>query len=94
MPPGQHDNRLLNGKPDIFGRMKSTLTFKTSINCGGCVAAVTPILNQLQGVKQWSVDTNHASKLLTIETEADNNMAPTVTEALAKAGYKAELVEG
>lgn len=74
--------------------MKSTLSFKTTINCGGCVAAVTPILNQLQGVKQWSVDTTHTYKLLSIEIDADNNIAPTVTEALAKAGYKAELVEG
>jgi len=28
-----------------------TLKFKTNINCGGCIAAVTPSLDALKGVK-------------------------------------------
>jgi hypothetical protein len=33
------------------------LHFKTNINCGGCVAKVTPKLNETEGICHWSVDT-------------------------------------
>jgi hypothetical protein len=30
-----------------------TLQFKTNINCGGCIKAVTPTLNEQAGAGNW-----------------------------------------
>ena len=67
-----------------------TLKFKTTINCGGCVATVTPHLNQIKGIEKWSVDTTNPRKILTVET---SGLEPAViVEKLKEAGYKAELM--
>lgn len=67
-----------------------SLKFKTTINCGGCVATVTPHLNQLQGIEKWNVDTANPLKILTVET---SGLAPEVIiEKLKTVGYKAELI--
>ena len=47
----------------------NTLKFKTNVNCGGCIANVTPYLNRAQNVSKWSVDTSTPMKILTIETD-------------------------
>ncbi len=64
------------------------MKFKTSINCGGCVAKVTPLLNATKGIINWKVDTDNPHKILTVEpngaTEND------VVEAVKKAGFKIE----
>ena len=52
----------------------STLRFKTTINCGSCIKAVTPVLNQEVGANNWQVDTANADKILTVNS-------PTVTTA-------------
>lgn len=68
-----------------------TLKFKTNIKCSGCVAAVTPILNQVPEISKWEVDTNAPEKVLTIESKGE---LPTqqVIESLKKAGYSAEKI--
>jgi len=67
-----------------------TLKFKTTINCGGCVATVTSHLNQIEGIEKWSVDTANPQKILTVET---SGLSPEViVEKLKEAGYKAELL--
>lgn len=67
-----------------------TLKFKTNINCGGCIATVTPHLNQIKGIGKWSVDTLNPMKVLTVETS--ELTSETVIEKLKEAGYKAELI--
>jgi len=47
----------------------ATLQFKTNINCGGCIARVTPRLNEVKGISSWKVDTDNPDKILTVETE-------------------------
>jgi copper chaperone len=67
-----------------------TLKFKTNVNCGGCVANVTPHLNQIKGFGKWSVDTANPQKILTVK---DSELGPDVIiEKLKVAGYKAELI--
>jgi copper chaperone len=67
-----------------------TLKFKTNVNCGGCVATVTPHLNQIQGIGKWNVDTSNPLKVLTVES---SGFAPDkIIEKLKEAGYKAELI--
>lgn len=43
-----------------------TLTFKTNINCGGCIARVTPVLDSAEGIENWNVDTSDPKKVLTV----------------------------
>ena len=64
------------------------LRFKTNINCGGCVAKVTPALNAADGVCEWSVDTNNSDKVLTIKTNSLS--AGEVISAVEKAGFSAK----
>ena len=46
-----------------------TLTFKTNINCNGCIAKVTPSLNQVKGIARWAVDTANPQRILSVDTE-------------------------
>lgn len=62
--------------------------FKTNINCSGCVAKVTPALDQNKEIKDWKVDTNSPNKILTVETESlDEEQIKSIVE---KVGFKAE----
>lgn len=45
------------------------IKFKTDINCGGCLATVTPILNGANFISNWQVDTSHPEKVLTVSGE-------------------------
>ncbi|MBS1537625.1 MAG: heavy-metal-associated domain-containing protein [Bacteroidetes bacterium] len=45
----------------------TTQTFKTTINCGGCISKVTSTLNNLVGESNWNVDTSTSDKILTIQ---------------------------
>ena len=68
----------------------NTLKFKTNVKCGGCIATVTPHLNQVKGIVSWNVDTNNPDKILSVETE---NVTPDeITTILNGAGYQAELI--
>ena len=62
--------------------------FKTNINCSGCVARVTPVLNGNEKIKDWKVDTDNPQKILTVETESLNEEQ--IKAIVQKAGYKAE----
>ncbi|MEO5600002.1 MAG: cation transporter [Cyclobacteriaceae bacterium] len=66
-----------------------TIKFKTTIKCSGCVAKVTPFLNEALGEYNWEVDYNNSSKVLTVVGENDQAK---VVEAVEKAGYKAEVI--
>ncbi|MGF7219126.1 copper chaperone CopZ [Spirosoma lacussanchae] len=67
-----------------------TIKLKTNIKCGGCIATVTPFLNESVGAGNWQVDTQNPDKILTVQTEAVT--ADTVKAAVQRAGYKAELL--
>lgn len=62
--------------------------YKSNINCASCVAKVTPVLNELDLVKAWQVDTSSTDKLLTIESEEE--VTDQVKAALRKVGFKIE----
>lgn len=47
-----------------------TYTYKTNINCGGCIAKVTPHLDAETRIKSWNVNTDDPNKLLTVEVES------------------------
>lgn len=65
--------------------------FKTNINCGGCVAKVTPRLNENPDIKEWNVDTTNPNKILTVKT--DNLVENDVKGIVESAGFKAEKLD-
>ncbi|MBY8963191.1 heavy-metal-associated domain-containing protein [Flavobacterium sp. D11R37] len=62
--------------------------FKTNINCGGCVAKVTPFLNDAEGVCHWEVDTQNKDKVLTVKSEGISQEQ--VMQTVQRAGFKIE----
>lgn len=69
----------------------STLKFKTTINCMGCVSKVTPFLDKEEGVESWEVDVKNPDKILTVQSNgATENQVQTV---LQKIGFKAESIQ-
>lgn len=68
-----------------------TFTFKTNINCSGCVAKVTPFLNETGGIRKWQVNTNDPSKILTVESGSLS--ADEIITAVKKGGFNIEAVK-
>ncbi|MHA7128696.1 heavy-metal-associated domain-containing protein [Algoriphagus namhaensis] len=65
-----------------------TLKFKTNINCGNCLAKVTPILDAEPRVKSWEVDLDAEDRVLTVESE--DMSAEDVFKTVIKAGFIAK----
>ena len=65
------------------------LKFKTNIKCTGCLAKVTPALNETVGEDNWEVDLEDPNKTLTVVADAPENE---VIAAIKEAGYEAEKV--
>ena len=65
----------------------STIALKTNIDCGGCVASVTPALNAVAGEGNWKVDTANPKKILSVTTDKTDEKE--VIKAVEKAGFKA-----
>ncbi|CCH00790.1 hypothetical protein FAES_2781 [Fibrella aestuarina BUZ 2] len=69
-----------------------TLNFKTNLRSSEAILAVTQPLNAIDHIDGWNVDTDHPDRLLTVQT-TDNRIAEQVKQAVAQAGYTAELVQ-
>lgn len=67
-----------------------TLKFKTNINCSGCVAKVTPFLNDADGICHWDVDTVNKDKILSVHSEGITEEE--VIKKVQEAGFKIELL--
>lgn len=76
----ENDNKMENNNQN--------LQFKTNINCGGCVAAVTPHLNRLDGVAHWEVDTENKDKILTVAATGASEQQ--IMETVQQAGFTIE----
>jgi len=68
-----------------------TYKFKTNIKCGNCIATVTPFLNGISDIQDWSVDTKNPDKTLTVTATDDLDTTQVISE-LNKAGYQAETI--
>ena len=66
------------------------MKFKTNINCGSCIASVTPVLDKIAGPGNWEVDTNLPLKILSIDKPGIS--AEEISAKLSEIGYKATLV--
>ncbi|MGW8121880.1 heavy-metal-associated domain-containing protein [Roseivirga echinicomitans] len=65
--------------------------YKTNINCGNCLSTVTPFLDALKDVSEWSVDLSSKDRLLTVK--AENIDSDAVIKAVDQAGFKADKKE-
>lgn len=65
-----------------------TLKFKTTIKCSGCLATVTPFLNEEKAIEKWDVDINAPGKTLTVETNEPDSER--IIQAVKKAGFQIE----
>ncbi|MFD2599793.1 heavy-metal-associated domain-containing protein [Sphingobacterium corticis] len=68
----------------------NVLKFKTSINCGNCIKAVTPFLDQVNGIQSWEVDTNNPDKILSVTSEGATH--DEVIAAVKQAGFDVDPV--
>ena len=66
------------------------LTFKTNINCDGCIAKVKETLDNLAGKENWEVDISYPNKILTIKSETVTDEE--IEKSLEKVGYKATVL--
>lgn len=64
-----------------------TLQFKTNINCGSCIKAVTPTLNGEQTIQTWQVDTANPEKILTVTGDVTPDQ---IIDLVENAGFKAQ----
>jgi len=69
-----------------------TLQFKTTIKCSGCIAQVTPVLDEVIGKDKWTVDIGRPDKMLTV-TVTDPGEVKKIQAAVEKAGFKAEQLK-
>jgi copper chaperone len=67
------------------------LTFKTTINCNGCLSKVSPQLNDVNGIEEWSVDLENPEKILTVNTSSASE--EDILNAVKKVGFKIERVK-
>lgn len=67
---------------------EKSYSFKTNIKCGGCIATVKPVLDAVNGINEWNVDTANPDKILTVK--ADGVSESEIMELVKKAGFKIE----
>ncbi len=80
---------LTNNKYKMESKIQK-FQFKTNINCGGCIASVTPFLNEAEGIAHWEVDTTNKNKILLVESEGISEQE--IIAVVQKAGYKIEVL--
>ncbi len=74
-----------------MNKSDKTLKFKTNINCDGCVAKVTPFLNEADGICHWDVDTTNKDKILSVHSEGITEEE--VIQKVQDAGFKIETLK-
>ncbi|MCX2452016.1 heavy-metal-associated domain-containing protein [Pedobacter sp. PLR] len=76
-----------NTLTQILASMK-TLKFKTNIKCSGCLARVSPILNEAIGEDNWEVDVKTPEKILTVVSDEVDESS--IIFAINEAGFIAD----
>lgn len=69
-----------------------TLSFKTNLKCNGCIAAVKPSLDNIEGLINWEVDLTTSDRLMKTELESETLKDKIIT-AFKEAGYEATVLD-
>lgn len=67
----------------------NTIQFKTNIKCTGCLAQVSPVLNEAAGKDNWQVNLESPDKILTVNSDLNPEE---LIDAVKAAGYTAEKI--
>lgn len=59
-------------------------SFKTNINCGNCIKAVSNFIKDVEGLETWEVNTDHPDKILTVKGTASKEA---IVAAVMEAGF-------
>lgn len=78
-----------NSLKQILASMR-TLKFKTNIKCAGCLARVSPILNETAGEDNWEVDIKSPEKILTVVSDETDERS--IIFAINEAGFTADSI--
>ncbi len=65
-----------------------TLTFKTNLKCNGCIAAVKPLLDTIDGLQKWEVDLTTPERTLKAEVNSEI-VKEKIISAFREKGYEA-----
>ncbi len=70
------------------------LRFKTNLKCGGCVNAITPYMNEIEGIESWDVDLNSPNKIVEVVTKSASaeEIRKAIEKGISEAGYTVELM--
>jgi copper chaperone CopZ len=70
------------------------LRFKTNLKCGGCVNAITPYMNEIEGIESWDVDLNSPNKIVEVVTKSASaeEIRQAIEKGISEAGYTVELM--
>lgn len=66
-----------------------TILYKTNLKCNGCIAAVKPSLDAIEGLIKWKVDLTSPDKQLKTEVESAL-VSEKIIAAFRNAGYEAD----
>jgi copper chaperone CopZ len=64
------------------------IQFKTNLKCAGCIAALKPHLDAVEGVVHWEADLEAPNKLVNIEVQSEE-VLPAIEHAFTQAGFVA-----
>jgi len=72
----------------------NTLKFKTNLKCAGCMNAIKPYMDNLEGVESWDVDLDSRDKIVKVvtDTASADEIKDAIEKAIGEAGYSAELI--
>jgi copper chaperone CopZ len=70
------------------------LRFKTDLKCAGCMYAIKPYMDALEGIESWEVDLDSKDKIVEVvtKTATKDEIKKAIEDAISEAGYSAELV--
>ena len=71
-----------------------TLRFKTNLKCAGCMYAIKPYMDGIEGIKSWDVDLESPNKTVEVvtETTSTETIRKAIEEGISEAGYTVELM--
>ena len=70
-----------------------TLKFKTNLKCAGCMYAIKPYMDGIEGIKSWDVDLESKDKIVKVEADTSSigDLQKAIEKGISEAGYKAEI---
>jgi len=71
-----------------------TLRFKTNLKCAGCMYAIKPYMDEIEGIQSWDVDLKSPNKIVEVETNTADpqDIRKAIEKGISQAGYTVELM--